>query len=211
MKSFALVATVVSLVLALTLLFVGCSTETDSQSSGTPTSGTLSLEEAKEFKEFPVYWLGESFQDLPLERISRYVWSDPSADSGGLDQSQDRFTLIYGKCTIPVGQDDGGCPVPLQVGITPYCKVPPDIVADTVKNGDFFELRGAKALWVLAESTLLLWTGTVHVSISSPMGKDVVQAAAEQLVRLNGNGTESASDDLPSDGELTCPPNPVDS
>ena len=211
MKSFALVATVVSLVLGLTLLFVGCSTETDSQSSGTPTSGTLSLEEAKEFNDFPVYWLGESFQDLPLKRISRYVWSDPSRDKarGGVDLSQDFVQLIYGKCTIPEGAD--ACPVPLQVDITPYCKVPPELIADRVRNGDFFEFRGAKALWILGESKLVLWTGNVNVSISSPRGKDVVQAAAEQLVRLNGNGTESASDDLPSDGELTCPPNPVDS
>jgi hypothetical protein len=185
----------------------GCSTES-TPPSGTPSSGSLSVEEAKGFKDFPVYWLGETFQDLPLERISRYVWSDPVGDQarGGLDTSQDFVGLNYGKCTIPAGQDEGGCPVPLYVRITPYCKVPPDLIADRVRNGDFFEFRGAKGLWILGESQLVLWTGEVNVSISSPMGKDVVESAAEQLVSLNGTKTRSAADDLPPDAAPTCPP-----
>ncbi len=198
--SFLLVAT---LSLGLAISLAGCSSNSSGVAprSTASDSGTLSIEDAKEFNDFPVFWLGESSQGMPLERISRYVWSDPSADSSGVDHSQDLFTLTYGKCTIPVGQE--GCPVPLQVQFTPYCKVPPDLIADRAKNGDFFDFRGAKALWALGDSTLFLWTGTVHVSISSPMGKDVVQSAAEELVSLNSSETGSREDNLPADAAPT--------
>ena len=46
-----------------------------------------------------VYYLGDSFEGLRLTHASegRYL------------------TFIYGDCDIPVGQDEGGCSVPLQV------------------------------------------------------------------------------------------------
>jgi len=171
---------------------------------------SLSIQEAREFNEFPVYWLGESSQGLSLTRIIRYLWTDPDVErslaSGrdDVDRSQDLFGLNYGTCTVPEGLES--CPVPLQVDFTPYCKVPPDLIADRVRDGDFFELRRAKALWTLEGTTLHLWTGTVHVQISSPYGKDVVQSAAEELVSLNHSGTESRMDDLPAEGAPTCPP-----
>ncbi len=175
-------------------------------SSETPTSGSLSVEEARQFQDFPAYWIGESFQDLPLEHIARYVWIDPNR-YGGLDASQDNLSLVYGSCRVPAGVE--GCAVPLVVESRPYCKVPPNIIADRVKDGDFFEFRGATALWTLGGTGLTLWTGEVSVNVSSPRGKTFVQAAATQLVSLNVGTTESPADDLPPDAVLSCPPNPV--
>jgi hypothetical protein len=74
-----------------------------------------------EFRDFPVYWIGEEFQGHRLDRIIRYVSSPDST------VPENKIILLYGSCT-PVGE--GGCPVPLQIQVTPYCyKRPEDIAA----------------------------------------------------------------------------------
>jgi hypothetical protein len=58
------------------------------------------IQEARDFKEWPLWWLGESSQSLPLTKIE---WATP--DHGF--PTQNTVDFIYGTCTPPPG---GGCP-----------------------------------------------------------------------------------------------------
>jgi hypothetical protein len=64
------------------------------------------VETAKRFEEFPLYWVGESFEDLELQAIQL----GPA----------EFVTLIYGECT-PKGENHPTCVPPLQIQIMPLC------------------------------------------------------------------------------------------
>ena len=59
------------------------------------------------FDRFPLYWVGERFEQWDL------TWID-------LDGPAPFVTLGYGTCEIPAGEE-GGCPPPLQIQISPLC------------------------------------------------------------------------------------------
>lgn len=67
------------------------------------------VQAAREFKRFPLYWVGERFEQWDL------VYVD------GLERRGDFVTFIYGKCT----PHDGGqpsCIPPLQIEVFPLCR-----------------------------------------------------------------------------------------
>lgn len=64
------------------------------------------VEAARQFDEYPLYWVGEEFEGLPLVHV------DTRPESAFA-------TFIYGDCE-PRGWD-GGCPPPLQLQISPLC------------------------------------------------------------------------------------------
>ena len=66
------------------------------------------VSEARAHREAPLYWVGESFEGLPLTRI-------------GLSELGGGFT--YGSCEPP--SDEGGCAPPLQIQTARMC--PPTI------------------------------------------------------------------------------------
>lgn len=59
------------------------------------------LEDVKAMRGAPLYYVGDSFEGLPLTAII----GNPSRN----------LTFIYGDCDIPIGIDPGGCPPPLEV------------------------------------------------------------------------------------------------
>jgi hypothetical protein len=63
------------------------------------------------------YFVGETFEDLPLTAIS------------GRDMP---LTFIYGDCDIPFGSD-GGCAPPLEVQVWPIERRPPGIISEMVE------------------------------------------------------------------------------
>src|SRR3972149_5328210 len=52
------------------------------------------VEDAKAFDEFPLYWLGESYEGLPLTDIIRYKFDPPPEMLGAY--SEDIVLFIYG-------------------------------------------------------------------------------------------------------------------
>lgn len=96
-------------VLGVGLLLAGC----DGDVAGTRTSfdarhSDFTVAEAAQVDATPLFWLGPRFEGLPLITIS----------------GDARFgaTFIYGDCSIPDGQDDGGCSPPLQVQTVKMCR-----------------------------------------------------------------------------------------
>ncbi len=77
------------------LMVVGCSFGQDTSTD---------LEAAKKFNAYPLYWVGERFDEWPLVHIE--VEDSPFA------------TLTYGTCKA---SGDSGCAPPLQTQISPLC------------------------------------------------------------------------------------------
>jgi hypothetical protein len=138
------------------------------------------IEDATNFTEFPLYWLGESYNGLPLTRIIRYRY-DPEPPIPAVT-AEDSVAFIYGTCTP---SPEAGCAPPLQIIVEPYCTRPPEIIAPLANVGSSFDIRGATAQWVTDH--LRIWTGDVSTTIFAAEE----MTAAEQL-RLVSEGPEGA-------------------
>jgi hypothetical protein len=175
----------------------------DGTTPATASPVTWTLEDAREFEDFPVYWLGESFQGLPLVAVQRIHY--PGAFPGKpYDDPRNEVAFLYGDCTIAPGET--GCPVPLTIVIQPYCDVPPEVVADAVKIGPPEEIRGAVAQRT-GKSKVRLWTSNVSIGIHAT-DPAVADAAAQNLVRLNGDKPSSPEEALGPPDEIECTPIP---
>jgi hypothetical protein len=162
-----------------------------------------SIEDARGFKGFPVYWLGESFQGLPLVAVHRMDY--PGAFPGKpYNHPWHEVSLDYGDCTIPPGETS--CPVPLTIAIRPYCEVPPEIVADAVKTGPPEEIREAMAQRT-GRSQMRVWTSNVSIGIHAT-DEALVDEAVRNLVRLNGDKPSSPDEPLGPPDQIECPPQP---
>ena len=162
-----------------------------------------SVEDAREFEEFPVYWLGESFQGLPLVAVHRMDY--PGRWPGeiyNLPWHEVRF--IYGDCTIAPGET--GCPAPLSMHTRPYCEVPPEVIADAVKIGPPEVIRGA-VVQRMGRSHMQLWTSNVAIGIDAT-DETLLEEAARNLVRLNGDKPSSPEEALGAPDQIECPPMP---
>jgi hypothetical protein len=161
------------------------------------------VDDMREFEEFPVYWLGESFQGLPLAAVQRIDY--PGAFPGKpYNDPRNEVAFIYGDCTIPPGET--GCPMPLSIDIVPYCDVPPEVIADAVKTGPQEEIRGA-TVQRTGKSSMRLWTGDVSIGIHATE-EGLLDEAVRNLVRLNGDKPSSPEEPLGPPDQIECPPLP---
>lgn len=131
-------------------------------------NSNMSVEEAREFSEFPLYWLGEMYEDLELTTLLRV---------------KNVVTFLYGKCVI---RGDGGCPAPFQVIIRPLCLSRPGTAHPMVHAGELFTLRGALAQ-EYTDGHLQLGIGAVSVTLFGPT-RDMMNAMAQDLRPVAGPG-----------------------
>lgn len=149
------------------------------------TDSAVFQEAATEFQDFPLYWLGLEFQGLPLTRITRSYRTH-------LTPPEDHVILKYGTCTP---SSEGGCRVPLQIRVEPYCNAQrgggyaPEGTEDTV-----FQVRGANAQFI--SGALRLWTGDVTVRVSAGPEEEELNVA-EALVVANGQGPTRSGEPFP--------------
>ena len=149
------------------------------------TDSAVFQEAASEFQDFPLYWLGLEFQGLPLTRITRSYRTH-------LTPPEDHVILKYGTCDP---SSEGGCRVPLQIRVEPYCNAQrgggyaPEATDDTV-----FQVRGASAQYI--SGALRLWTGEVTVRVSG-FPEERMLEAAEALVAGNGQGPATPAQQFP--------------
>jgi hypothetical protein len=66
--------------------------------------GNFSLERARAFEEFPLYYAGEEVDGLPLTAVLRR------------DEGADYVSFVYGECT---SSSDSGCAPPVEVQVWP--------------------------------------------------------------------------------------------
>jgi len=149
------------------------------------------IQEARDFKGWPLWWLGETSQSLPLTSI---LWGTP--ERGFPDQN--RVYFVYGTCTP---RQEAGCTPPLVIQVEPLCGTLPETISG-VKRQDLFDLRGAKAAWV-DEGQLGIWTGDSAVFIFG--SKERALEAADQATPLGNVPVALTDSKLPPPNFDNCP------
>jgi hypothetical protein len=159
----------------------------------------------REFRAFPLFWVGESYAGLPLAAITRRR-PEPGADT------TDYVSFLYGSCRPPPG---GGCAPPLEIQVWPACV---RTLADyrlTPFSGEplpheMLVVRGVPSAFFhesTASSRLELYTGRVSVVLFGT-GRDrlVAAAAAIRGVNVEARPEEPLPPPVPGAlaGELSC-------
>lgn len=143
---------------------------------------TWTIEDAKAFTDFPLYWLGESYEGLPLTKIIRYRY-DPEPPISPIE-AENIVLFIYGSCTPG---PESGCAPPLSIRVEPYCMKPPERIATAVR-GTPFEVRGAVAEQIAGD--LRIWTEEVSVKVFTEGAASQVEAV--EKLRLVSEGPKGA-------------------
>ena len=169
-RSFPVVAACLALAIA------ACSDE--QETSPDASDGTWTIEDARAFDEFPLYWLGKIFEGQSLTDITRYEYD---GSQGGAQENMVSFG--YGTCT-PVG--DGGCQLPFDIRVDPFCDSPPGLAV--TERGPAVDVRGALGRRV--GEHFQVWTGDVAVSVFSDAGEEDALRVALQLRPVSDDGAE---------------------
>ncbi len=143
------------------------------------------LEFASAFQDFPLYWVDLEFQGLPLTGITRSYRLH-------VTPPENHISIMYGTCEPP--PREGGCRVPLQIRVEPYCDALRGGSAPAAPEDADLQVRGVSVQF--AAGALWLWTGDVFVRISA-YPEERMLAAADALVAANGQGPGTADEPLP--------------
>ena len=122
------------------------------------------IEDAQQFDQFSLFWLGEEFEGLPLTDIVHA-------------KTEKVVFFGYGSCK---SSGEGGCALPLSLTIEP-CNLEPH------GGGDSFEIRGARAAFSRA-GHLRVWTRDVTVTVFAAPELDMRAASALRLVSEGPEG-----------------------
>ncbi len=178
----ALVPLVVFCALAL-VLAAGCGNGTKKGQG--PTGPDMTVEQARGFNEFTLYWLGDTYKGLPLTKIERAL--------GGVE-------FIYGTCTTE--DPSGECNLPIVLQERPFCLLLPTRIATAAKQSSVFKIRGADAQ-VISGGTVL-WAGDVSITIfNDTLDASIERLAALSLAPINRSGGEPGTP-LPATSHGTC-------
>ncbi len=121
--------------------------------SNTVGEGDPDIDAAASFTGYPLYWVGERFEDWDLEHVS--VRPD------GIS------TFSYGTCEIELGADHG-CAVPLQIQIQPLCAYLEFVARNPIWKRR--EVRGASVGTI--DGAPVLFTNRVQVKVYRGQGTD---------------------------------------
>jgi hypothetical protein len=162
---------------------------------------TWTLDDARRFDEFSLYWLGESFAGLPLAEISRRVY-DPSPGTALELSRENSVNFFYGDCQ-PRPDQETGCPIPLWLKVEPNCARSTTFTPDAFPIGEARTIAGVPARY-LDEGHVVLWTEDVTITIGS-LGREAIPAldAAGSLEPLVGSDA-SVNDVLPPPDMSSC-------
>ncbi len=158
------------------------------------------VEGARGFNEFPLYWLGESYQGLTLTSIRL------STDGDGVRHAE----FNYGEPNLADGSPSQSWISPLAVDIQPYCGFSPEefrsyegvYLAEPVS----IQIRGASGYakrYSDSEASLDLWTGGSAIDISTWKSKLDIEVAAADLIPITGD-TAATLHPLPPPITTSC-------
>jgi hypothetical protein len=156
------------------------------------------VEDAKGFKDYPLYWLGENYQGLPLT-VVQY----------GKGTALETVGFVYGESSCR-GQSE--CSAPIWIRIHPYCQDSPvDVrrflpaLEDVGYQTSHIEIRGNDAIWVDIPR-VYLWTGSSAISINGEAdesGESLVKQAAQDLIPISEDVVGNL-EPLPAPAMLAC-------
>jgi len=115
--------------------------------------GDPDIDAARTFDRYPLYWVGEHFEEWDLEHV---------------EVRPDGFTTFsYGTCEVEFGEE-GGCPVPLQIQVQPLCAYLEFVARAPIWKRR--EVRGAPVGTI--DSAPVLFTNRVQVKVYRGQGSD---------------------------------------
>ena len=162
----------------------------------------ISQQEAEAFADYPLFWLGESFAGYNLRAIHREQFTPPAGVPS--IYATDSVSFSYGDCTIPEGYS--ACPIPLVVSIEPVCKVRPEMVADSAREGAVETVRGGARQLRFRDGHLKLWSGPVSITVDAPADPALVDQMVQQLRGIGVSRAVRAGASLPAPDFAGCPP-----
>ncbi len=186
-----------SLALAAAASAIILTRHAEATASPTP-KGNFSLAAARAFSDFPVYYAGDSFEELPLVAVQRDV-TGFSNDVG----------FIYGTCQPTY---DAGCAPPLVIQVWPACIRNPALYAAAGSMGIPSEpatVRGVPSAYFEDGERLEIQTGVSTIAIFGSDKAEVTRAAeALKGVNLDAGATEELPQPAPGalTGKLRCGP-----
>jgi hypothetical protein len=136
---------------------------------------------------FSAYYLGSSFQGLPLQETLRQC-TKPGPGRARVNY----VSFIYGDC---VARSDTGCAPPLEIRSDPACEY--NLSRYRRGSYDLLELRGVPAATFGGDPHLEIFTGDATVAVSG-RGRELVMDAAEAMMSIPGSVPAVPSgEDLP--------------
>jgi hypothetical protein len=161
------------LVLSLALTVAGCAA---SEETGPRSGGNFTFVQARDFPDFSLYAVGESYGELPLTAVNRQF--DDSPDAPPVRANYVDF--IYGTCEA---EGEGGCAPPLSIQVWAACERNPMVYGGTESEGPL-AVRGVPAYFYEEGRRLELSTGTSTVVIFTN-SRDSALSAANDLEGVN--------------------------
>jgi len=177
-----------SLACAVGLVFaaIGFAACLDTEPPPKPTSN-WTIFEARQSTEFPLYWLGASYQELQLTSTRA------GTDGDGVHHA----TFAYGEPSLAGSPESQSWLSPLEVDIQPYCGFNPEEAAAEKASFDEFDidnefsivnLRGVDAyLFRFDDDDLLLylWTGNSTIELRVWKATINIEQAARDLIPIS--------------------------
>ncbi len=168
---------------------------------GPPPTIQEELQAARDFQDFPLYWLGETFGTLPLTRVTRSEQPTPYGGPGPFGSQWTfvpRWGFLYGTCDV---SQEEGCSPPVEVQISPLCAPAPFWLG--LKDDELPEFRGARAFWRDYAGDGFIWTGNVVIHVFAR--RDLIIEVANALTPLGNVAVPQAGPQLPPPALQTCP------
>lgn len=159
----------------------------------------ISQTEARNFQDYSLFWLGESFAGYNLQAIVHYTYT-PTGNTPSYE-AMESVTFGYGVCDVP--EDATGCPVPVVVAIEPICMSLPETIADHVlADSKIKKVRGEADVLEFRDGHLRVWTGDVSVFIDAPANPALAREMLDSLAGLNTD--LQRGDSLPAGDFSSC-------
>jgi hypothetical protein len=154
---------------------------------GASPNSTFGMQQARSFSGWALYNPGDSFRGYALVAVLRTNVTNP-VDPEVTVIRPNYVSFIYGDC---LATDEEGCAPPLEVRMTPACRMTPDDIevpddGQTVIRGvpaRFFD-GGTKLMFVTGETTVSIYGGSEEVLVAAAnalRGVNVALAAGAPL------------------------------
>ena len=162
------------------------------------------IEEAREFGEFPLYWLDERYEGLPLTVVTH------GTDGDGVRHA----TFFYGETSLTGDPYSASWLPPLELDIQPYCGFSPEEFLgweEEVSEYSEAEVSGVQMRSVSGylkryssrEASLVLWTGGSAIYLSTWKTELDIEQAARNLIPI-AEGIGATLNPLPPPITTSC-------
>jgi len=154
------------------------------------------VEEARRFNDFPLYWLGESYSGHSLTSIRLTI------DGDGVTHA----SFSYGEPSLAGSPESQSWLPPLEVDIQPHCGYSPEEHVSYGDEGEIVEIRGVSGYLrhhSSSNASLFVWTGSSTVHLRTWKSEIDVEAAAVDLIPIAGD-TGATLQPFPSPTTISC-------